>query len=319
MQINNILKKIASFKLQEDRAMLIMCIGIAFVFWILVKLSQTYPTVKPVMLNVEMPEDRCLLRMPPADVQAELRGTGWDLMLEHFYHSRIPVFISMLDNSNLYLNQNRLRTEIRNSLRFSAIEVLSVNYENLEIELDQKVNKRVPIVLEKELAFSPGNQLRQVPALVPDSVTVVGPAQILDSLEFWPTSLLQLSDVKTSTSIAVPLEPAPPALQIEPQQIQVDLEVEQFTEKTLYIPVSISHAPVGDSLKIFPDKIQLTCQVGLSRYNELAYQDFAIQADLKDVPLQEGKNTVPVKLIKYPLFVKGVKLERQSVEFYIVK
>ena len=92
MQINDIIKKIASFKLQEDRAMLITCIGIAFVFWILVKLSQTYPTVKPIMLNIEMPEDKCLLEMPPDDVEAELRGTGWDLMLEHFYHSRIPVF-----------------------------------------------------------------------------------------------------------------------------------------------------------------------------------------------------------------------------------
>ena len=319
MQINDILKKIASFKLQEDRAMLIICIGIAFVFWILVKLSQTYPTVKPVMLNIEMPEDKCLLRMPPADVEAELRGTGWDLMLEHFFHSRIPVFISMLDNTNLYLNQNRMRTEIRNSLRFSAIEVLSVNYENLEIELDQKINKRIPLVLEKELDFAPGNQLRELPTLEPDSITITGPAQLIDSLTYWPTTVLQLADVKSSTKVFLPLEPAPPALQLEPNQVEVALEVEQFTEKTLYIPVSINHAPEGDSLKIFPDKIQLTCQVGLSKYNEVAYQDFEIQAELKDVPLQEGKNTVPVKLIQFPSFVKGVKLERQSVEFYIVK
>lgn len=319
MQINDIIKKIASFKLQQDRAMLITCIGIAFVFWVLVKLSQTYPTVKPVMLNIEMPEDKCLLLMPPADVEAELRGTGWDLMLEHFYHSRIPVFISMLDNTNLYLNQNRMRTEIRSSLRFSSIEVLSVNYENLEIELDQKVSRRVPVVLEKDLQFSPGNQLRQVPTLNPDSITVTGPAKIIDSLFFWPTATLSLTDVKSSTSVSVPVEKAPPALQLGVNEINVDLEVEQFTEKTIYIPVTINHVPEGDSLKIFPDKIQLTCQVGLSRYNEVMYQDFEIQADLKDVPLQEGKNTVPVKLIKFPLFVKGVKLERQSVEFFIVK
>ena len=299
--------------------MLITCIGIAFVFWVLVKLSQTYPTVKPVMLNIEMPEDKCLLLMPPSDVEAELRGTGWDLMLEHFYHSRIPVFISMLDNTSLYLNQNRMRTEIRSSLRFSAIDVLSVNYENLEIELDQKVSKRVPVVLEKDLQFSPGNQLRQVPTLSPDSITLTGHAKVIDSLVFWPTNTLSLTDVKSSTSVSVPLEMAPPALQLGVDQIKVDLEVEQFTEKTIYIPVTINHVPEGDSLKVFPDKIQLTCQVGLSRYNEVMYQDFEIQADLKDVPLQEGKNTVPVKLIKFPLFVKGVKLERQSVEFFIVK
>ena len=319
MQINDIIKKIASFKLQEDRAMLITCIGIAFVFWVLVKLSQTYPTVKPVMLNIEMPEDKCLLEMPPADVEAELRGTGWDLMLEHFYHSRIPVFISMLDNTNLYLNQNRMRTEIRGSLRFSAIEVLSVNYENLEIELDQKVSKRVPVVLEQDLQFSPGNQLKQVPTVTPDSVTITGPAKTLDSLFVWPTTLMALTDIKSSTSVPLPLEPPAPALQLDIKPVNVDLDVEQFTEKTLYIPVSLNHVEEGDSLKVFPDKILLTCQVGLSRYNEVLYQDFEIEADLKDVPLQEGKNTVPVRLTKFPLYVKGVKLERQSVEFFIVK
>ncbi len=319
MQINDIIKKIASFKLQEDRAMLITCIGIAFVFWVLVKLSQTYPTVKPVMLNIEMPDELCLLEMPPSDVEAELKGTGWDLMLEHFYHSRIPVFISMLDNTNLYLNQNRMRTEIRGSLRFTAIEVLSVNYENLEIALDQKVNKRVPVVLEHDLQFSPGNQLKQLPTITPDSVTITGPAKIVDSLRHWPTTLLTLTEVKSSNSVPLPLETPTPALQLEVDQVTVDLEVEQFTEKTLYIPVEIKHVKEGDSLKVFPDKILLTCQVGLSRYNDVLYQDFEIEADLKDVPLQEGKNTVPVRLTKFPLFVKGVKLERQSVEFFIVK
>ncbi len=319
MRVNSIIEKIASYKLQQDRAMLITCIGIAFVFWVLVKLSQSYPTIKPVVVNIEMPENKALLAYPPTDIQAELKGTGWDLMLEHFYHSKIPVFISMLNNNSLYLNQNRMRTEIRNSLRFSAIEVLSVNYEEIQVELDDKVSKKIPIQLEKDLVFSPGNQLKQSPTLTPDSIVITGPVSLLDSLDSWPTTPLVLSDLKSSSTLDWPLVNPGPELILDQSKTSVNLEVEQFTEKTLYIPVTITNATEGDSLKVFPDKIQLTCQVGLSRYNEVLYQNFAIEADLQHVPLQEGKNTVPVKLVRFPLFVKGVKLERQSVEFFIVK
>jgi hypothetical protein len=319
MRVNKLIEKIASYKLQQDRAMLITCIGIAFVFWVLVKLSQSYPTVKPVVINIEMAEDKSLLAYPPTDIQAELKGTGWDLMLEHFYHSKIPVFISMLNSNSLYLNQNRMRTEIRNSLRFSAIEVLSVNYEEIQVELDNKASKKVPIQLDKDLAFSPGNQLRQAPTLTPDSVLITGPASILDSLDFWATTPLVLTDLKSSSTLDWPLVSPGPELLLDRSEVAINLELEQFTEKTLYIPVTITHAPEGDSLKVFPDKIQLTCQVGLSRYSEVLYQNFAIEADLQNVPLQEGKNTVPVRLVRFPLFVKGVKLERQSVEFFIVK
>lgn len=299
--------------------MLITCMGIAFVFWVLVKLSQSYPTVKLVVLHIDMPEDKSLLKHPPLDIKAELKGTGWDLMLEHFYHSKIPVFIPMLDNNSLYLNQNRMRTEIRNSLRFNEIEVLSVNYDDIQIQLDDKKEKKVPIVFNSELVFAAGNQLKQAPSFTPDSVLLTGPTTLLDSIFSWPTKMFQLDDIKSSSTFEVDLQIPRLELKLYNDRTTVSLEVEQFTEKTLYIPVQVLHTPEGDSLKIFPDKIQLTCQVGLSRYNEVAYQDFTIEADLKDVPLQEGKNTVTVRLTRQPLFVKGTKLERKSVEFYIVK
>lgn len=299
--------------------MLITCMGIAFVFWVLVKLSQSYPTIKIVVFNIDIPENKSLVKYPPTDISAELKGTGWDLMLEHFFHSKIPVFIPMPDNNSMYLNQNRMRTEIRNSLRFREIEVLSVNYDDIQIQLEDKKEKKVPIVFESELIFAPGNQLKQIPKLTPDSVLLTGPVSLLDSIASWPTKMVQLLDIKSSSTFEVDLQKPSLELKLNKTQTAVSLEVEQFTEKTLYIPVKVLNKPEGDSLKIFPDKIQLTCQVGLSRYNEVAYQDFSIEADLKDVPLQEGKNTVTVRLTHQPLFVKGAKLERKSVEFYIVK
>ena len=95
------------------------------------------------------------------------------------------------------------------------------------------------------------------------------------------------------------------------------VEVEQFTEKSLFIKVDVKNAP--DSLKIFPERIRLTCVLGLSRYNEIAPEDFALEVDLKNIPLNTVNNTIPILVTKQPNYIDNIKLSDRSVEFFFVK
>jgi hypothetical protein len=76
-------------KIREDRAILLICIGIALVFWLLVKLSQTYSTVRPVKFEFQIPENETLSNAPPEDMTVEIEGTGWDLMFDYFSRPEI--------------------------------------------------------------------------------------------------------------------------------------------------------------------------------------------------------------------------------------
>ena len=80
-------RKAFTVKIKEDRATLLACIGIAFVFWLLIKLSQTYRTEKQVLFQFEIPSDKALASVAPEDMTVQLQGTGWDRMTgRHLYH-----------------------------------------------------------------------------------------------------------------------------------------------------------------------------------------------------------------------------------------
>ena len=61
-----------------------ICMGIALIFWIFIKLSQEYTAEKQVLFNFQIPSDKAFTKAPPNDLKVDLVGTGWDLMYDYF-------------------------------------------------------------------------------------------------------------------------------------------------------------------------------------------------------------------------------------------
>ena len=92
---------------------------------------------------------------------------------------------------------------------------------------------------------------------------------------------------------------------------------EQFTEKSLFLPVTVKNAP--DSLKIFPNKVKTNFVIGLSQYDAISEKDFQLEVDLNGIPINQANNTAPISLIKQPAEVKNIRFSPKSVQFLFVK
>ena len=57
-------------------------------------------------------------------------------------------------------------------------------------------------------------------------------------------------------------------MSIYPKSVQVTVPVDEFTEKTLLIPVKLINNHNYDDVKIFPLKVKITVMVSLTRYAE---------------------------------------------------
>ena len=68
------------------------CIGIALVFWLLVKLSGEYFLEKQVNISYQLPQDKAFSKKPPSDIVARVEGTGWDLLFSYFTSPEINLF-----------------------------------------------------------------------------------------------------------------------------------------------------------------------------------------------------------------------------------
>lgn len=304
-------------QLREDRAVLMVCIGVAFIFWLLVKLSQTYKVDKEVVFDFNIPDEKALTILPPDDVEVELEGRGWDLMFDYFTKGKVVLFFDMNEQSRVRLNWLQLKSLIQKNLSSSEIKITEINYDNLSLSLEDRMKKMIPIQLDAELSFSPGYHLKKSIQLSPDSISISGPESLVSNIMEWRTDSLILKDVQNSAERKISLRESAREIKLSQQTITAELDVEQFTEKSFFVKILQRNAP--DSIRIFPDRIKIYCLVGLSKYEEVEESGFTVEVDLKDAKPGVENNAVPILLTKSPDFVNNVRFSPKSAEYIFIK
>jgi YbbR domain-containing protein len=107
-------------------------------------------------------------------------------------------------------------------------------------------------------------------------------------------------------------------ISISPKSVQVVMPVDEFTEKTISIPVKLVNNRDYYRVKIFPQKVKITFTTSLNRYAEMDEDFFEAQADLT-LWRDRGYSTLPVKLTRIPAYCKIVKIEPQNIDFIVRK
>jgi hypothetical protein len=288
----------------RDRAVLMSCIGIALCFWFLNRLSSSFRQTKSIRLDYALPKGKAFSVAPPQYVQVTMQGTGWDMLLGS--NQSIALTLNT-DAVQIYPLKNLIIQNLGN-------ELVSSNVEQIIIQLEDAVTGTFPIEALTNITFAKGFDLAQDIELNPSVVTVVGPKTVLENLETIKTDTIKavnLSEKKTQKINLV----YNPILQFNIAETEAHIQAEQFTEKSMFIPIVVKNAP--EKLKIFPNKIKLDCTVALSRYAELNASNFVVEVDLR---FSTGKgNTLPIILSKQSPFARNIKFSPKSAEFYIEK
>ena len=302
--------------LKTDRAILVLCILAALIFWLTNKMSETFQSEGEVALQYEIPPGRVMTSALPKSIKVLYEGSGWDLL------------------RNKQLNDVQIEVQNRRSSHFTKDQIIDlikeqnpdnvtiddINISYFDVTLEEQFQKKIPVELVEKIKLVDQYFLKSV-KLVPDSVTISGPENLIDQITKWETKVIDLKGVKNSTTLDVNLKSfseleGDEVVTFSPNTINVQLEVEQYTEKSLFIPIHITNGP--DSLKIFPAKIKLDCKVSLNDYDKISFKDFQAEVNLKDVVLDGQNNTIPVVLSSQPSNVSNIRFNPKSVEFFFV-
>jgi hypothetical protein len=300
-----------------DRAILLLCMGVSLIFWLLVKLSKEFTSYYETPIRFELPEGRTFLLKPPESVNITLKGSGWDLLSYYLFEEKVQLIFPLDQNPSQVI----FAVDIRNQLaaNVAPLSIAEIGLNQIRIELGESGRKKIPVILNADIAYTSGFQQQQNPKLIPDSVVINGPQTLLDSIDYWLTDALILKDVRGNIDRKISLKtPDQDVLRLQRASVQVKIPVEEFTEKMLMVPVQMINAP--DSLHLFPKKmdVRLTCTVGLSQFETLNKSEFTVVADLTNITLREEKNTVPLHLTQQPLYVRNVKFSPNSIEFFFM-
>ena len=308
-------------RLEQKRfGVVIVCLLCAVSAWLFLALNKKYPyTVQTELLYKDEPQGKAFKALQPDTVDLKVEGTGWQLLFARLRIKPPSVTVSLQKlNSRSYVVFSDQLNQINGQLETSQ-KVISVKPDTLYFDFSRRTNKRVPLKLISKLSFTPQYGISQKIELSPPYVNISGPHEELQKIHIWHTDSLKLDDIKSSINTRINILKNPISnVSIYPTNVGVKIPVDEFTEKTIEVPLSILNNKEYYDVKLYPKKVKITLMVALSNFAKTNEDELKAAVNLNEWKVLKH-NKLSVKITKLPEFSKLVSISPSNVDFIIEK
>ncbi|MFO7718871.1 MAG: CdaR family protein [Gillisia sp.] len=289
----------------------------AFV-WIFVQFSKQYSEVVGFPITyVNVPKDKIILSNSPNSLDLRLRDNGINIVFRKFFPKKLVIDISETteDGNMLIYDLEKQKQAILTQLKIDY-EAVSYLQEDLKINFEKRMVKRLPIVPDIDLSFSVGYSALEGIKLKPDSVTISGPKNILDTLQKVYTRSLKVNNISKDVQGTIKLNTANlEKLTLYREDVEYSLRTDKFTEGKVVIPVELINVPENLNVVIFPKEVTVFYQVSLKQFDKIIPSGFKVVADFEKASSSDGY--LLAQIVKKPQLVNNVRLNEQKIQFII--
>ena len=287
-------------------------------FWLLQTLNNDYETEFSIPVKLKgVPNNIVITSEPASELRIKVKDKGTVLLNYMLGKSFYPVTLDFSDykgvNNHVSVFASQFEKKVLSQLNVST-RLLSMKPDTLEYYYSTGVSKLVPVKLKGSVSAGREYYLSDT-IFHPDSVLVYAPANVLDTITAAYTQRVKLEDISDTLRQQVPLL-RQKGVKFVPASIEMMLPVDIYTEKTVEVPLRGVNFPADKVLRAFPSKVQVTFQVGLSRFRQIDASDFHIYVSYEEL-LRLGSDKYTVKLKNVPKGVSHVRFNPEQVDFLI--
>ncbi len=268
-------------------ALKIAAVVLALALWAFAKGEQRGDRLMSVPLVVRnLPEGVTTVERVPETLDVVLSGANKELVSLTLWGD-VYAFVDMTDahpGRSLRVSLSPANVVLPRNADVLALEVR--NPKSLDLDIDRLITRRMKVdpVTEGELAegfFILGHAI-----CVPDSVTIHGPASVVDFLESIRTESLDIAGrrarVEASRSIVFD---GPWSLQSVPRDVRVVVEVEGTRTITLAdVPVTFEHESGFRSARVRPLTAEIVLSGAEHQVRTLGSGDVTVVVDARGLP-----------------------------------
>lgn len=289
-----------------------------FVFWFLNKLDKQYnQAISQPITYIDLPSKFIFQETPTNYILVRVEASGFYFFSNAFKRKPIEISLKNIkkkDAFTYYLLAPEVKKQLRAQLK-TKINILEVLEDSLHVKLGSKSFKKVPVITDVSIQYSVGHNSIKGVQFVPDSIEVSGPELQVKKIQHIKLNPYFKQDVNTSINEFLDIVKVDiPKISYNTEKINIKVDVEKITEKTLQIPVQIINTP-KDNVVIYPKNIKVSCQILLSKFNDINTNDFLLVCNYN----KRNNKYMEVKLVKKPKTILGVKLHVEKVEYLILK
>lgn len=308
---------------KNDNIIFIICIIISFVFWGLIKLADTYNVSYTFNVDYKnVPAEKRLTSMLDSTVNVNFDASGFMIMRLNLFKDLSQLTIDldecdMLKEGNEYfVYTNDLKQNIAEVIGILETDV-SFSESMLGFMLENLHQKKIKVKASLSLNFSDQYDVYEPEIVTPSTVTVYGPKTTIDTLNEVLTQNLVLQNLDKDQMFNVGLNnPIPSLLRFDPEEVEIHIRIEKFTESSIEIPIDFSN--INKNIQTFPSSVKVYFKVAQKDFNNIPAGEFTVKPITGGIDLTKV-DQLHLVLSKKPSFIRNERLVPNYVEFLINK
>ena len=187
--------------------------------------------------------------------------------------------------------------------------------QNIDEEYSKRLKKEIPVVFDGTIHTEAGFKVSGDIIITPSNINVYAGDAVLDTLPDVRTLFIDIKKGNKTITRNVQLKKIEGAT-FEPTTVSVTIPIEEYTEKTLEIPVICTNLPAHYTLRTFPAIVKVSCSVPLSQFKDVSADQFAVHISFEDLE-QNVSGSLPLQLTKKPNWVDAATIHPDKIEFIL--
>jgi len=292
---------------------------LSFGFWMLQSLQEEYEIEITIPVRyTDVPPEISFNRTLPDHITVRIRDKGSVLLNYKFGRTFVPIEANIKSkikkSGKLIISRQLIESKIKKQL-ISTTTLLSFDPRSIEESYSERREKALPVVFDGSIQTSAGYKISGDIQILPSTVQVYANNAVLDTLSSIHTVFTTITKGDKDITRRIRLQHINGAT-IKPSIVTVTIPIEEYTEKTLTIPIVCPDLPPNYTLRTFPSIAKVNCIIPLSQFKDVTSDDFAIQISFTDLE-QNVTGSLPLQLTKKPDWVDITAIMPGKIEFIL--
>lgn len=178
--------------------------------------------------------------------------------------------------------------------------------------------KKIPLIDRVDIQLAAGFQLLKTPTMTPDSIRIIGPKEVVDTIHFWHTEKYTSNWIekegKAKLTIFVP--DTAQGIKVSPKTIQYTINPQRFTEASIKIPIKIVGGPSETTVKLEKDTLRIDILTPMDKFEEIIRRQFEL--NIPYAQLDPSISFILPDLSFLPEYVKIIRQTPREVYFVLI-
>lgn len=295
------------------------------IFWFLHALGKEYAANVTVEVNYRnFPLEKEPLQNTTQRLTLNVTAYGFSLMRMQlksaFYNYKIDVSklkkhkLSGSDNLRYELSISAIRNQFEGQLG-SGIVINSVFPEDVDFIVRTMKIKKVPIRSALRVEIKSGYMLSETPQAEPDSVTLRGPVELLDTITAIYTEDIPIDNVAVSFEKKIALRTPNKSVELLHTHTTLHYEVEEYIDEERIIPIHPLNFPDSVKVAFHPKEVNLRYRTYAKAKQHIKEEDFVLIVDYNTIGSFSQK--LEVQALSLPEGITKVYMTPRYVNYII--